>query len=111
MILLLAACSDDYPLVANGYDKTADLSALDATGRGNFAEPIPPKSCLLAFKDMPDLSTTAIRVVLGNEADYTYSSKALAKALDGQDFTKGVFVVDATGLRFEKDYDCDSKIR
>jgi hypothetical protein len=107
----LSGCSDDYPLIANGYGKTADLSALDNQGRGNFAQPIPPKSCLLAFKAMPDLSTMQIRAVVEGEADITYSSATLLAALGGQDFSTGIFVVSPAGVRFEKGYDCDSEIR
>jgi hypothetical protein len=110
-LLALSACSKDYPLIANGYSKTADLSALDNEGRGNFATPIPPKSCLLAFKEMPDVSTMAIRIVIEGEVDLTYSSIALGKALAGEDFSKGVFVVDPNGVHFEKGYDCDEKIK
>jgi hypothetical protein len=111
LIPLLAACSQDYPLVANGYSKTADLSALDDHGLGNFAEPVAPGGCLLAFKAQPDISTLQIRVVVGQEVDKTYDSRALAEALHQEDFSKGVFVVSDAGLRFEKNYACDTMVR
>jgi len=107
----LTACSQDYPLIANGYPKVADLSALDAGGLGNFALPVPPRGCLLAFRDMPDLATMQIRVVIENEVDRTYGSAALAEALGDAEFSKGVFVVDASGVRFEKGYECDEEVR
>lgn len=110
-VLSLGGCGSDYPLVANGYSKEAQLSALDNHGLGNFALPVPPKACLLAFHDMPDLTTLQMRVVIENEVDITYDSQALSRALGGQDFSKGVFVVDPSGIRFEKDYDCDDEVK
>jgi len=109
--LTLGGCAEDYPLVANGYSKTADLSAMDDIGRGNFAMPVPPKGCLLAFKAMPDLATMQIRVAIDNEVDRTYNSATLAEALDNTDFSKGIFVVDESGIRFEKGYKCDSEVQ
>lgn len=107
----LTACSQDYPLVANGYSKTADLSALDNHGLGNFALPVPPKGCLLAFRAMPNLAEMQIRVVVKDGEDLSYSSTDLANALAGQDFSKGVFVVDPAGMHFQKDYDCDTEVK
>jgi hypothetical protein len=107
----LGGCGEDYPLVANGYPRTADISALDDHGFGNFAQPVPPKSCLLAFRAMPDISTMQVRVYIENEVDSTYSSAALAHALNAADFSRGVFVVDESGLRFQKGYECGSEIR
>lgn len=110
-VVFLSGCGGDYPLIANGYGKTADLSALDASGLGNFAEPVEPKGCLLAFNSMPDLATMQIRVVVEGEVDLTYGSAALANALGGEDFSKGVFVVDPAGMHFEKGYECVSEVR
>ena len=109
--LFMSGCGQDYPLVANGYSKTAELSALDATGLGNFAEPVEPKGCLLAFKSMPDLSTLQMRVVIAGEVDRTYNSRDLAQALSGEGFSTGVFVVDESGLKFQKGYECESETR
>jgi hypothetical protein len=111
LIFPLSGCGKEYPLIANGYSQAAELSALDSRGLGNFALPVPPKGCLLAFSAMPDLATMQIRVVIGKEVDRTYDSAALARALDQEDFSGGVFLVDESGVRFAKDYDCDSEVR
>jgi hypothetical protein len=49
--------------------------------------------------------------VIPNEVDRTYESAELLKALGNEPFSKGIFVVDEAGLRFEENYDCDTKVK
>ena len=109
--LLLGACGEDYPLLANGYPKTARLTAMDDQGKGNFSQPVEPKGCMFAFHSKPDIGRMQIEVYIENEMYKAYDSAALKAALGQEDFSQGIFVVDPSGLHFVRGFDCESEIR